>query len=425
MKPKFAEKYKSSKIMRILIRWTNPIMAKNRTTWTIILLFISFILLAMPGAIPGVAWPAMRDEFGLRQDSIGLLLIMGTVGHLVSGAFNGRLMYRLGTKNLLLIAYVSFGLSLYGYWLAPSWFFLVFMGLFGGWAAGTIDATANTVVAARYNERIMNWLHGFFGVGATLGPLAISLVIVAGSDWRGSAFVFGTLLLILFVVMWFLNPLGDVSSNNAQQDNLGEESATSGFGTLKQPIVWVAILFFFVYGGVEVSIGQWAFTLFTESRGLSDDIARSWVSIYWGTFTIGRFLFGLISPWFSPKTWLRGCVIMTAFSISLMLFPDSNSLGFASLALAGICQAPIFATLISLMPKLIGREHASNGIGYVVGAAGIGLAILPSIGGILAEQFSLEAIPPFILLQAIVLIFLFELLIKRQTSNALVQAQAD
>ncbi|MEM7332347.1 MAG: MFS transporter, partial [Chloroflexota bacterium] len=308
-------------------------------------------------------------------------------------------------------------LSLYGYWLAPSWLFLVVMGLVGGWAAGTIDATGNTIVAARYNERIMNWLHGFFGVGATLGPLAISLVILLGSDWRGSAFVFGTLLLLLAVCVWVLLPNGG-SANPAQaQDNLGEESSASGMETLKRPLIWVAILFFFVYGGVEVSIGQWAFTLFTESRGLSDQLARSWVSLYWGTFTIGRFLFGVISPWFSPKTWLRGCVIMTTFSIALLLFPDSRALGFASLALSGVSQAPIFATLISLMPKLVGREHAPNGIGYVVGAAGVGIAILPSIGGILAERFSLEAIPPFILFLAAVLIILFELLMRQETQQ--------
>lgn len=385
----------------------------SQATLTIAILFIAFILLAMPGAIPGVGWPAIRDEFGLRQDSIGLLLIMGTIGHLISGAFNGRLMYRFGAKNLLLATLLIFGLSLYGYWLAPSWLFLVTMGLVGGWAAGTIDATANTVVAARYDERIMNWLHGFFGVGATLGPLAISLVITLGSDWRGSAFAFGSLLLLLFAVMLFFNPMKETEVAQTQNGDMSEVSSTSGVKTLSQPIVWIAIIFFFMYGGIEVSIGQWAFTLLTESRGLSGESARFWVSVYWGTFTIGRFLFGIISPWLPAKTWLRACVILTALSVLLLLFPNNPQLGLAALALSGVAQAPIFATLISLMPKLVGREHAANAIGYVVGAAGVGLAILPSIAGILAERISLEAIPPFILGQCLVLILLFELLMRQ------------
>ena len=388
--------------------------SNSRATFTIAILFIGFVLLAMPGAIPGVGWPAIRDEFGLRQDSIGLWLVMGTVGHLVSGAFNGRLMYRLGAKNLLAVAMLIFAFSLYGYWLSPSWLLLVIMGLIGGWAAGTIDATGNTVVAARYDERIMNWLHGFFGVGATLGPLVISLVIAFGSDWRGSAFVFGTLLIILLAVLLIFNPMSDADATQSAKAKVGEESATSGRETLAQPIVWIAILFFFVYGGIEVSIGQWAFTIFTESRGLSDASARFWVSVYWGTFTIGRFVFGFISPWLPAKTWLRGCVILTAVSIALLLFPSSLPLGLLALALSGVTQAPIFATLISLMPRLAGSEHASNAIGYVVGAAGVGVAILPSIGGILAERFTLEAIPPFIVILALILIVLFELLMRRE-----------
>jgi fucose permease len=149
---------------------------------------------------------------------------------------------------------------------------------------------------------------------------------------------------------------------------------------------------------------------------LSAELARFWVSIYWGTFTIGRFVFGIISPWLPTKTWLRGCILLTTLALLLLLFPNNQLLGVLALALAGVAQAPIFATLISLMPKLVGREHASNGIGYVVGAAGVGIAILPSLAGTLAERFSLEAIPPFIFAQTVVLLLLFELLM-RQTSK--------
>ena len=69
-------------------------------------------------------------------------------------------------------------------------------------------------------------------------------------------------------------------------------------------------------------------------------------------------------------------------------------------------------TLISNMPNLVGRDHAPNASGYVVGAAGIGLAILPWLAGILAEQISLETIPPYILGLTIVLFVLFEIMVR-------------
>ena len=69
------------------------------------------------------------------------------------------------------------------------------------------------------------------------------------------------------------------------------------------------------------------------------------------------------------------------------------------------------------MPKLVGQNHAPNAIGYVVGAAGIGLAIFPWIAGVLAERYSLEAIPPFILGIVIVLFLLFEWMQKLAASD--------
>ncbi|MFT5195401.1 MAG: fucose permease [Candidatus Promineifilaceae bacterium] len=389
---------------------------------TISFLFLSFILLGMPGAITHVGWPAIRTEFGLRQDSIGLLLLMSTVGHLISGAFNGRLMYLLGGSRLLLLSLGIYSLSLFGYWLTPSWEFMVLLALIGGWSGGTLDATGNTIVAARFDERIMNWLHGFFGVGATLGPLVVSLVVAFGSDWRGSAFVFGTLLLIVFFAILIFKPLDDEGAKDKEavedlKNEMGETSAVSGRQTLSKFVVWLAIFFYAVYGGVEVSIGQWAFTIFTESRALTPELARLWVSIYWGTFTIGRFLFGWISHWLPVYRWIRICLVATTASVVLLLFPNQPILGILGLALSGLAQAPIFATLISNMPKLVGRDHASNAIGYVVGAAGIGLAIFPWLAGVLAEQNSLEVIPPYIFGLTVLLFVLFELMVRVEANG--------
>lgn len=381
-------------------------------------LFLSFVVLAMPGGITQVGWPEIRTEFGLRQDSIGLLLMMSTIGHLISGAFNGRLMYLLGGSRLLVVALGIYALALFGYWLTPSWSILVALALVGGWASGAIDATGNTIVAARFDERIMNWLHGFFGVGATLAPLVVSLVVYYGSDWRGSALVFGMMLLTVFFISLILKPLDhDKESVQDLKNEIEESSSVSGRETLSKFVVWIAILFYAVYGGIEVSIGQWAFTIFTESRNLTPELARIWVAIYWGTFTAGRFIFGWISHWLPVYRWIRICLIATTASVVLLLFPNQPILGILGLGLSGLAQAPIFATLISNMPKLVGRDHAPNAIGYVVGAAGIGLAILPWVAGVLAEQISLEAIPPFILGLTVLLFILFEVMVRAEANG--------
>ena len=384
----------------------------------IVFLFTAIMMFGLSTAIIGVGWPDMRDEFGLRQDSIGWLLMAGTVGHLISGAFNGRLMYRFGGGRLLLISIIVFSISLFGYWLTPTWPALIAFALIGGWAGGVLDATGNTITAARFDERIMNWFHGFFGVGATLGPLIISLVVSQGfNSWRGGAFVFAALMALMAGAQMLLRPFSSDPEPGDEVDAIkethSEESDVSGRETLSKWVVWLAIIFFFVYGGIEVALGQWSFTIFTESRGISDELARVWIAVYWGTFTAGRFIFGLISPWLPVNQWLRICLVGTMASVVLLLFPNRPMVGIVGLALSGLTQAPIFATLISYMPKLVGKDHASNAIGYVVGAAGIGIAFLPWIAGILAEAISLEAIPPYLLGLTVLLYLLFELLARR------------
>ncbi len=131
---------------------TNHRKHQHRATiLTITLLFISFILLGMPGAVTSVGWPEIRDEFNLRQDSIGWLLMASTIGHLISGLFNGRVMANLGNGRTMSLSIVVFSAGLFGFWLAPSWPMMVLFGLIVGWGAGTLDATANTIAAARYN----------------------------------------------------------------------------------------------------------------------------------------------------------------------------------------------------------------------------------------------------------------------------------
>ncbi len=241
----------------------------------------------------------------------------------------------------------------------------------------------------------------------------IALVVRTGSDWREGALVFALLLAVLAVAFVVLRPLAvNETDRLIDETEVDEEISARSLNTLSKTVVWIAILFFFSYTGLEVTIGQWAFTLFTESREISADLARVWVSIYWGSFAAGRFIFGLISHWLPVNRWLRICLFGTTVSVVLLLFPNQPLLGVLGLALSGLAQAPIFATLISHMPKIVGRNHAPHAIGYVVGAAGVGLAVLPWLAGVLAERFSLEAIPPFILGMTIVLCLLFELLVR-------------
>ena len=60
--------------------------------------------------------------------------------------------------------------------------------------------------------------------------------------------------------------------------------------TLGHPRVWLGMLLFFLYTGVEVILGTWTYTLFVESRGMQPELAGFATGSYWAMFTIGRVL---------------------------------------------------------------------------------------------------------------------------------------
>jgi fucose permease len=64
-----------------------------------------------------------------------------------------------------------------------------------------------------------------------------------------------------------------------------------------------------------------------------------------------------------------------------------------AVTLVGFAIAPIFPAMMSGTSRRVGVEYAANTIGMQMAAAGLGVAVLPSLVGILARRVSLEAIP--------------------------------
>ena len=68
-----------------------------------------------------------------------------------------------------------------------------------GMAAGMMDAGLNTAVALTGRARLVNLLHGAYGVGTAIGPLVVTIAILTGS-WRPAYLM--QLTLDLVAVLW-------------------------------------------------------------------------------------------------------------------------------------------------------------------------------------------------------------------------------
>ena len=157
-----------------------------------------------------------------------------------------------------------------------------------------------------------------------------------------------------------------------------------------------------------MAAGNWAFTLFSEGRGIDIATAGLWTSIYWGSFTIGRIIHGIVGDRFNTINLLRVNMLGIVLGAVFIWWNPSNMVSFFGLALMGFAMAPIFPLLILETPNRISRRFASNAIGFQVGAAGIGLALVPGGIGIAAEQFGLEWIGACLVFGALLLVGVHE-----------------
>ena len=389
--------------------------------------FLSFVAIGLPGGVLGVAWPSIRASFALSLDAIGTFFIAGTVGYVLAGYVNGQLISRLGIGRLMALGGAIGGLSMLGYALSPTWGAMVLCGLVAHIGTGALDAGMNTYFAANHSPGLMNWLHACFGLGAAIAPAITTAMLGAGYSWRWSYVVVAVALgltALCFAVTaraWRLNEGPPSKKDRSAESGLTESAPppthVRATETLRLPAAWLGITMFFVFTGLEASGGQWPYTLFTEGRGIAATTAGFWVSAYWASLTVGRILFGIAASRISISTLglrsaLRAAMLGCVGGTTLIWWNPTNATSLLGLALLGFSMAPLFPLSISDTPRQIGRRHAPNAIGFQVAAASLGIAVLPGLGGVLAERVGLEIIGPFLLALAIAMLVLYEAFVR-------------
>lgn len=361
----------------------------------ILLAFIAFIALGMPDGLLGVAWPSIRTGFSIPLDSLGMLLIAAVTGYMTSSFFSGALIAHMGVGKLLAVSCALTGSALVGYTLAPSWWTMVLLWVMAGLGAGAIDAGLNTYVAAHFGEGLMQWLHASYGIGVTLGPIIMTIALTAFNSWRVGYRVVGGFQIVMatcFVLtlpMWIQK---DTSAGRDEPKRLTDYKTPIG-KTLRQPQVWLSALLFFMYVGAEVSLGTWTYSLLIESRGINPTVAGLWAGSYWATFTVGRVLAGLYAKRAGVNLLVQGSLVGALLGTALLVWNPSEAANLLAVALIGFSIAPIFPALMSGTSQRVGAHFAANTIGMQMTATGLGTAVIPSLLGVLARQFSLEVIP--------------------------------
>lgn len=406
-------------------------MANTSTSGTlnVVLSFAGFICLGMMSGLLGLAAPSLRQTFNIEIADVGFLLAVQTVGYIGLSFFTGRVLVRLGSARTFFFGALLMSAALFGYVAAPTWGVVLIAAVVLGVGSGLIDAGFNAYIAAFHDARAMNLLHACFGIGLTIMPfIFLTALPFVGANlfgqetvsWRSSYAFVGALLALLAVVILLTRARWidmDVIENAEGQ----KVRQASGLETLRVPLVWLAIALFFVYAGLEIGSGNWMFTFFTEGRGFDAESAGAWVSLYWGSFTVGRILFGLLGSSLPVTPVVRAGMFLAVVGLGLLWWSPSTAVAFLGVAVFGFAQAPLFPLLVLDTANRVGAEHAANAIGFQVGAAGLGIAVVPWLAGIAAGMWGVPIIAPFLFGVAVLLFVMHEASLLRRPQRAKVK----
>ncbi len=367
------------------------------TTLLLIIIYVAFISLGLPDSMLGAAWPVMQGELGLPLAGAGLVSMIVSGSTIISSLFSGILIRRLGTGKLTLISVLMTALALLGYSFSQNYLWLCLIAFPLGLGAGSVDAALNDFVARNFAARHMNWLHSFWGVGATTGPLIMAFMLNQTGRWqmgyRTVAIVQFTLVAILAISL----PLWQRFTSPPSP-----QPATSG--GKKQQIRGMTpnLVAFFAYCAVEASTGLWAASFLVEQRGLSRVLAAGGASAYYLGITLGRFLNGFLSSHFEARNLVRGGQAMILLGVGLMFLPFPI-LSLAGLLIIGLGCAPIYPTLLHETPRRFGAENSASLMGLQMAVAYCGLTFMPPLLGLTVDRFGLQLYPLGLLILALML----------------------
>lgn len=342
----------------------------------------------------GLLWAAigpLLSQFATRNGTT-----LATIGGLYSAIFLGAVVAllvlgpltdRWGHLRSLTIAMLTMGLGIIGVslsrWL-PLTFFLAFIA---GLGQGICNLSGNVMIGRLFSEKnvaAVNLINLFFGLGAFVGPLFVSLSLHLWQN--GFPALWFSVVLLLAAAAIFLFGFFNVKVDSDHAAQAGQP---------KKKLRVTALLFslgmlILLYVGSESAIGGWATSYMQQTTSLKIEIAALVTSGFWLALSLGRAMGTLIGTRLSARHILMICLgISSLGTILFVLGYGQTIMSVAAIFLIGLGFGAIYPTGMAMLTS----AHPDNPgqAGSLITAMGsIGGAIIPWMQGVVMEKTSIR-----------------------------------
>jgi MFS transporter, FHS family, glucose/mannose:H+ symporter len=336
----------------------------------------AFIPTGVVTVLLGPLLPTLSARWALTDSQAGELFTAqfaaSTVGVFLSGALVPRIGYRFAIVLGVFLMAVGVGLLPLTTWPLG----LATVACWGVGLGVTIPA-CNLIVAEVHPDRsaaALNILNFSWSVGAVACPF-----LLAPFERRGIAMLYPTLLAgVLVLIAIGLAALPLPAMRKPAPDS--PETRRSLFAVLATPLALIFAALFFLYTGVENSVGGW---LASYAKRMASGEGTLWVtapSFFYFALMLGRVLAHPVLRRVRELRLARLGLILSVAGIVALLAANSTGGILASASVAGFGLATVYPITIAMMTRTVGRSSAAVS-SVMFALAGLGAACVPWLVG--------------------------------------------
>ena len=343
---------------------------------------------ALSQTMLGPMVPEIQKIYGVSLAENGLLTFFQGAGGIAALLLSIFIADMFNKKTFMAVAYTIYNIMLFLAALLPAYWLLVIIFFVIGAGTRLFDALVNANMSEVHNEKkgfFLNLLHACFGIGALLGPVLASMVLVL-YGLVAALFLIACLCAVLLGAYLLLN--GKEHKRTPRQSAMANAGQGYRLATLlKNRTIVLLSLCTMTYVGFATGVSMWLPSYLMDELNAGPIYAASVVSLLWAGIIAGRCVYSVFSLKFSTRNLLfvsnlaGGIILVTASLINTGL---SLMIGYV---LSGFLIGAVVPLSVALANKVF--ANCSGRITSIIMLfASLGLTVIPAMIGVIAGRGS-------------------------------------
>jgi MFS transporter, FHS family, glucose/mannose:H+ symporter len=385
------------------------INAAARQRYLLVLLFAGFVLTGLEITLTGPLMPQFIARWSLSDSQAGLLLAVEFSGSLAGVWLSSLITHYLGARTSLVLGYLMIGGGLASVNTSSMTVVQLALGALGiGY--GLVVPPTNLAVAEIGGARsasLVSLVNFAWGAGAVSCSPLVLLAVKNGFLPAFLYFFAGVGGLLGFSFLFATFPEAKHAASDA--------STTAGLTGPGMVTTLTLAALFFLYVGVEVSLGSWAAAYAKRLPGGGGGISTLAPMFFYGGLLSGRAFAPFVLARVREYRLVIAALTMVIIANTVFVLAATQQIAFVSAAIAGLGCSTIFPVYVSWLSRWYGARAVRLG-GLMFSMSSVGSAFGPwFVGFVSAHASSLRVGLLVPLASAVAMMFLL-LLLRRQAS---------